>query len=73
MLSQSRFTPRALWELVKDRLEDSEEAFLIVDDSVQDIKATELSQTVYQVRNGLFENYLKEQLQNPFIPALEIY
>ncbi len=37
------------------------------------VRAKELSQTVYQVRNGLFENYLKEQLRNPFIPALEIY
>ena len=35
------------------------------------VKAKEMSQTVYQVRNGLFENYLKEQLRNPFIPALQ--
>jgi hypothetical protein len=36
VLSNSRFTPRALWELVKEWIEDSEEAFLMVADSVQD-------------------------------------
>ncbi len=36
VLSHSRFTSRQLWELAKDRIENSEEAFLIVDDSVQD-------------------------------------
>lgn len=35
MLSNSRFTARQLWELVKDRIDDSEDGFLIVDDSVQ--------------------------------------
>ena len=30
-----------------------------------------MKKTVYEVRNELFENYLKEQLLNPFIPALE--
>jgi hypothetical protein len=34
-LQNSKFTPKELWELVKNRLDDSEEAFLIVDDSVQ--------------------------------------
>lgn len=34
-LQNSRFTSRQLWELVKNRIDDSEEAFLLVDDSVQ--------------------------------------
>jgi hypothetical protein len=35
-LRQNRFLPRELWKLVKDRISDSPEAFLIVDDSVHD-------------------------------------
>ena len=35
-LHQKRFLPREVWKLVKDRIEDSKEAFLLVDDSVQD-------------------------------------
>jgi hypothetical protein len=35
-LRQKRFMPREIWKLVKDRLDDSPEAFLIVDDSVHD-------------------------------------
>jgi Transposase DDE domain len=35
-LRQKRFLPREVWKLVKDRIDDSQEAFLIVDDSVQD-------------------------------------
>lgn len=34
-LQNWKFTPKQLWELVKERIDDSEEAFLIVDDSVQ--------------------------------------
>ena len=34
-LQNSKFKPRDLWELVKNRIDDSEEAFLLVDDSVQ--------------------------------------
>ena len=33
-LRQKRFMPREVWKLVKDRIEDSPDAFLIVDDSV---------------------------------------
>ena len=36
LLRQKRLMPRGLWALVKDRSEDSREAFLIVDDSVPD-------------------------------------
>ena len=35
-LHQRRFLPREVWKLVKDHIEDSKDAFLIVDDSVQD-------------------------------------
>jgi hypothetical protein len=35
-LRQKRFMPREVWRLVKDRLEDSPDACLIVDDSVHD-------------------------------------
>ena len=35
-LHQKRFLPREVWKLVKDRIADSNEAFLLVDDSVQD-------------------------------------
>ncbi len=35
-LHQKRFMPREVWELVKDRIADSKEAFLLVDDSVHD-------------------------------------
>jgi hypothetical protein len=35
-LHQKRFLPREVWKLVKDRIENSKTAFLLVDDSVQD-------------------------------------
>jgi hypothetical protein len=35
-LRQQRFMPREVWKLGKDRSEDSREAFLMVDESVQD-------------------------------------
>jgi hypothetical protein len=34
------------------------------------VKAQEMRKTVYQLRNGLFAEYLKSQLKNPTIPAL---
>jgi hypothetical protein len=34
------------------------------------VKAQEMKTTIYQVRNGLFAEFLKSQLQNPTIPAL---
>jgi len=34
-LHQNRFLPREVWKLVKDRIEDSQDAFLLVEDSVQ--------------------------------------
>src|ERR1700704_3137180 len=35
-LHQKRFLPREVWKLVKDRIADSKDACLIVDDSVHD-------------------------------------
>jgi hypothetical protein len=35
-LRQKRFMPREVWKLGKDRIEESPDAFLIVDDSVPD-------------------------------------
>lgn len=45
-LQSKKFTPRDLWELVKDRIEDSEEAFLLVDDSVQNKQYSHSIETV---------------------------
>lgn len=45
-LQYTKFTPRALWDLVKDRLEDSPEAFLLVDDSVQNKQYSRAIETV---------------------------
>jgi hypothetical protein len=36
LLRQKRFMPREVWQLVKDRIADGKDAFLIVDDSVHD-------------------------------------
>lgn len=45
-LQNSKFTPRDLWELVKDRIDDNEEAFLLVDDSVQNKEYSHAIETV---------------------------
>ena len=45
-LQNSRFTPKELWELVENRIDDSEEAFLLVDDSVQNKKYAHAIETV---------------------------
>lgn len=45
-LQNSRFTPRDLWDLVENRIDDSEEAFLLVDDSVQNKKHSHSIETV---------------------------
>src|SRR5712691_2118747 len=47
MLRQKRFMPREVWKLVKDRIADSPEACLIVDDSVHDKR---YSQSIELVR-----------------------
>ena len=45
-LQNSKFTPRDLWELVKDRIDDNAEAFLLVDDSVQNKEYSQAIETV---------------------------
>lgn len=45
-LNNSKFTPKELWELVKNRIDDSQEAFLLVDDSVQNKEYSHLIETV---------------------------
>jgi len=45
-LQNSRFTPKDLWELVKERIDDSAEAFLLVDDSVQNKQYSNVIETV---------------------------
>jgi hypothetical protein len=45
-LQNSKFTPKDLWELVKDRIDDREEAFLLVDDSVQNKEYSQAIETV---------------------------
>jgi hypothetical protein len=45
-LQNSKFTPLELWELVKNRIDDSAEAFLLVDDSVQNKQYSQVIETV---------------------------
>ena len=45
-LRNSKFTPKDVWELVRNRIDDSEEAFLLVDDSVQNKEYSHSIETV---------------------------
>jgi hypothetical protein len=45
-LQNSKFTPKELRELVKNRNDDREEAFLLVDDSVQNKEYSNAIETV---------------------------
>jgi len=45
-LQNSKFTPKDLWSLVKERIDDREEAFLLVDDSVQNKEYSHSIETV---------------------------
>ena len=45
-LQHSKFAPAELWELVKNRIDDSAEAFLLVDDSVQNKQYSQSIETV---------------------------
>jgi len=51
-LRQKRFMPREVWELVKDRIADSKEACLIVDDSVHDKRYSRLIELVRAQYSG---------------------
>ena len=58
-LQNSRFTPKDLWELVKDRIDDSEEAFLLVDDSVQNKQYSQAIETVKLQYSGNVHGLVK--------------
>jgi uncharacterized protein YcaQ len=52
-LHQRRFLPREVWNLVKDRIEDSKDAFLLVDDSVQDKRYSRFIELVRAQYRGM--------------------
>lgn len=47
-LRREKFTPRRLWETVQPLLQDSPDAYLIVDDSVQDKRYARKMALVYK-------------------------
>lgn len=51
-LTQQRLLPRELWRLVKDRIADSPEAFVLVDDSVHDKHYSRLIELVRAQYSG---------------------
>jgi hypothetical protein len=51
-LHQKRFLPREVWKLVKDRIADSKDAFLLVDDSVQDKRYSRFIEVVQTQYSG---------------------
>ena len=51
-LHDQRFLPRDLWRLVKDRIQDSKEACLIVDDSVPDKRSSRFMELVRAQYSG---------------------
>jgi hypothetical protein len=51
-LRRERLTPRGLWELVRHLLDDSPEAFLLVDDSVQDKRHSQAIELVQRQYSG---------------------
>lgn len=52
LLRPKRFMPREVWQLVKDRSEDSPEACLIVDDSVHDKRYAQSIELVHAQYSG---------------------
>jgi hypothetical protein len=58
-LQNSRFTPKELWELVMHRIDDSEEAFLLVDDSVQNKQYSHSIETVKLQYSGNVHGLVK--------------
>ena len=51
-LHQKRSLPREVWKLVKARIEDSKDAFLLVDDSVQDTRYSRFMELVRAQYSG---------------------
>ena len=58
-LQNSKFRPRDLWDLVKDRIDDSEDAFLLVDDSVQNKQHSHVIETVKLQYSGNVHGLVK--------------
>ena len=58
-LQNSRFTPKELWELVKSRIDDSEEVFLLADDSVQNKQYSHSIETVKRQYSGNVHGLVK--------------
>ena len=51
-LHQKRYLPREVWKVVKERIEESKEAFLLVDDSVQDKRYSRFMELVRAQYSG---------------------
>ena len=58
-LRNSKFTPKDVWELVKNRIDDREEAFLLVDDSVQNKQYSRVIETVKLQYSGNVHGLVK--------------
>ena len=58
-LHQKRFLPREVWQLVKDRSEDSQDAVLLVEDSVQDKRYSRFIELVRAQYSGNEQRVLK--------------
>jgi hypothetical protein len=58
-LRQERLRPHQLWELVRDRIQDSRDAFLIVDDSVQDKRYSRFMELVKYQYSGAEHRLVK--------------
>jgi hypothetical protein len=58
-LQNSKFTPKDLWELVKNRIDDNEDAFLLVDDSVQNKQYSNAIETVKLQYSGNVHGLVK--------------
>ena len=58
-LHQKRFLPRELWKLVKERIVNSKEAFLLVDDSVQDKRYSRFIELVRAQYSGTEHRVIK--------------
>src|SRR5712691_6471561 len=52
LLRQKRFMPREVWRLGKERMEESKDAFLIVDDRVHDKRYSRFSEVVRAQYSG---------------------
>lgn len=58
-LQHQKFAPEDLWELVKDRIDDSADAFLLVDDSVQNKQYSHSIETVKLQYSGNVHGLVK--------------